>query len=321
MGVKAWLGLGVMLGCLAACTGPAAPAVETVRLLPNATPLVYPTLPPAWTPTYTYTPRPPTATATPTVTPSPTLTPSPSPTLLASGTPLPANAQIIGASVQGRPLVVHTFGSGPHERLIVAGIHGGNEYNTILLAHLLIEHLTQHPERVPPEITLYILPALNPDGEARSHDKYGRANANGVDLNRNWPPLWQPDWSRRGCWSQLILSGGSGPASEPETKALMAFVEAHSIEALISYHSAALGIFAGGQPPTPASLNLAEAVAAVSDYPYPPLDFGCVFTGQLIDWAADHGIAALDVELTNHRDPDFAQNLAILDVFLAWQRP
>ncbi len=226
----------------------------------------------------------------------------------------------IGQSVAGRPLVVTQFGSGPVVRLIVAGIHGGNEWNTIALADELMSHLAENPERVPSDVTLYVLRALNPDGEARGTGIYARANENNVDLNRNWPSRWQPDWSRDGCWKYLRLSGGSEAGSEPETQALMRFMLDYGVDAVISYHSAALGIFAGGQPPDEASLRLADEVAAVSDYPWPPLDFGCVYSGQLIDWASEQGIAALDVELTNHRDTDLEQNLRILDVFLAWRR-
>jgi protein MpaA len=225
---------------------------------------------------------------------------------------------VIGHSVEGRPIEVYRFGSGPVERMIVAGMHGGYEWNTIALAEQLIIHLAAHPDFVPPDVTLLVLRSLNPDGEARARTVSGRVNANGVDLNRNWPALWQADWPRAGCWSYAPTTAGSGPASEPETAALMDFLSAHRVDALINYHSAAQGIFPGGQPPDPASLALAEAVAAVSDYPYPPLDLGCQFTGQLIDWASAHGIAALDVELTNHRDTDFEQNLAILSVLLNW---
>lgn len=235
-----------------------------------------------------------------------------------SGTP--AGELVIGYSVAGRPITVTQFGDGPVVRLIVAGIHGGNEWNTSALADELISHLRDQPERVPPEVTLYVLRALNPDGAARGTDIYARANDNNVDLNRNWPSRWQPNWSRNGCWRYLTLSGGSAAGSEPEVRALMAFMHAYAVDAVISYHSAALGIFAGGQPPDDASLSLAEAVAEVSDYPYPPLDFGCIYTGQLIDWASEQGIAALDIELTNHRDTDLEQNLRILDVFMNWHR-
>lgn len=226
---------------------------------------------------------------------------------------------IIGHSVLGRPLEVYRFGDGPIERLMVAGIHGGYEWNTVALAEELIGYLDAHPEAVPPEITLFILPLLNPDGYARSLVASGRANAHGVDLNRNWPSNWQADWSRSGCWDYLPVTSGASPASEPETQALMAFIVQNHFDSLISYHSAALGIFPGNLSPNSPSLRLAEAVAAVSDYPYPPIANGCEFTGQLAGWASDNGLAALDIELTNHTDTDFQQNLKILEVFLSWR--
>ncbi len=204
--------------------------------------------------------------------------------------------------------------------MIIAGIHGGYEWNTIALADELIVHLKEHPELIPPEVTLFILRSLNPDGEARARTVSGRVNENGIDLNRNWPSHWQADWPRDGCWKYTPVTAGTGPGSEPETMALMNFLLERHVDALINYHSAVLGIFPGGQPPDPASLSLAEAVAEVSTYPYPPIDTGCQFSGQLIDWASDNGIAALDIELTNHRDTDFEMNLRVLSVLLNWRR-
>jgi predicted deacylase len=220
--------------------------------------------------------------------------------------------------VAGRPLEVYQFGIGPVEKMIVAGIHGGYEWNTIVLADELIGYLGNHPDIVPLEQTLYILRALNPDGFARSRGFGGRANENNVDINRNFPSYWQAEWPREGCWDYIPITGGKAAASEPETRALMAFIKAHDLQAFISYHSAALGIFPGGQPPDAGSLSLAEALAAVSDYPYPPIEAGCAYTGQLVDWLSDQGIPAVDIELTNHEDSDFEENLAILSVFLDW---
>jgi hypothetical protein len=253
--------------------------------------------------------------------PPPTLTPNDptSPPTISSPTAIIAKRIIIGKSVQGRPLEVFQFGNGAVERLIIAGIHGGYEWNTIDLADEIIHYLKKHPDLIPKDKTLYILRSLNPDGEARAKGIEGRTNDYGVDLNRNFPDHWQADWPLNGCWNYLPITGGSAPASEPETKAVIGFINAHDIDALINYHSAALGIFAGGQPATAKSLSLAEEIASVSDYPYPPIDTGCLFTGQLIDWAAERGIAALDIELTNHRDTDFKQNLVILDRFLSWK--
>jgi g-D-glutamyl-meso-diaminopimelate peptidase len=226
---------------------------------------------------------------------------------------------VIGTSAAERPIMVYRFGNGPSKRLIVAGIHGGYEWNTVHLAEKMIDVLNEQPDMIPDQVTLYILPNLNPDGYARSRGIHGRANDNGVDLNRNFPALWQKNWPRQGCWSYLPISGGDQAASEPETQALIQFISSHDFEALISYHSAALGIFPGGQPPVPDSVALAEAVAHVSTYPYPPYDLGCKFTGQLIDWTASRGIPSLDIELANHQDLDWEQNARILEVFLTWE--
>ena len=239
------------------------------------------------------------------------------PTWTSSPFPYPRR-MVIGTSVAGRPLEVFQFGSGPVKKMIVAGIHGGYESNTILLAGELIQYLKDTPDALPADTTLYILPSLNPDGAARSQTIKGRANENNVDLNRNFPAHWQPSWPSSGCWNHLPITGGPEPGSEPETRALMSFLRSRNVEALISYHSAALGIFAGGQPPTDKSLGLARAIAAISNYPFPPIDTGCEYTGQLVDWAAQQDIAALDIELSTHQNTDFNQNRTILTTFLDW---
>ena len=227
--------------------------------------------------------------------------------------------EIIGYSVEGRALEVYTFGRGKQERMIVAGIHGGDEWNTVTLANQLIKYLDQNPNSIPDDITLYILPNLNPDGEARAHNKYGRVNHNGVDLNRNFPTNWRMDWDRAGCWNYLPTSGGTDPGSEAETQALMNFIGAHNLQALISYHSAALGIFPGGLPPDENSTRLAQSIADVSSYRFPPIDTGCTYSGTLADYAVSIGIAAVDLELTNHIDTDFDQNLNALNVLLNFE--
>ena len=240
------------------------------------------------------------------------VSPTPTPLILSNK----HQAEIIGYSTEGRPLHLYTFGQGAHERVIVAGIHGGDEWNTVTLANQLIKYVDQNPDVVPDDTTLYVLPNLNPDGEARAHNKYGRVNDNGVDLNRNFPVNWQKDWDRGGCWNSLLTSGGTGPGSEVETQALINFVDAHNIEALISYHSAALGVFPGGLPWEGDSIRLARSIAEVSSYPFPPIDTGCTYSGTLADYAVSKGIAAVDLELTNHFDTDFDQNLDILNVLL-----
>jgi hypothetical protein len=256
----------------------------------------------------------------------PTVTRNPRSTEIVVQTPTPfvlKNGQsgiVIGYSVSGRPLQVYTFGQGERQRMIVAGIHGGYEWNTIALADELIRHISEHPEIIPSDVTLYILRNLNPDGDARDHGIDGRVNDHGVDLNRNFPVNWSKDWDRDGCWNYGPTTGGPTPGSEPETRALMAFLQSHRVEALISYHSAALGIFPGGEPWEEKSMLFADAIHRVAkNYPYPPIDTGCKFTGTLADYAVSLGAVAVDMELPTHTSTDFKTNLKVLDVLMKFQ--
>lgn len=279
---------------------PAAPATLSIRLAPT------------WTPT------PPTEAGSATeARPTIDLFAGFSTQPVASITPLAGYRRIsIGRSVRGRSIDVLRFGSGRKERMIIAGIHGGDEYNTILLANQLVEHVAAHPELVPEGYTLYILPALNPDGAARGRDPDDRLNENGVDLNRNFDTNWKSTWRSQGCAS-LPGAGGAGPGSEPETKALKRFLSERRVEALINYHSAGLGVFPSGAPAHPESIRLARAIAAISRYAYPPLDTGCEYTGTLVDWAAENGvIAAVDLELNSVESSEFDANLKILELLM-----
>ena len=256
----------------------------------------------------------------PTLTPNPFYTPfvfeTSTPFILANG-PLPG---VVGFSVAGRSIEVYTFGTGQREYLIVAGIHGGYERNTVALANELITHINEHPEVIPLDAKLYIIRNMNPDGEARDPGVDGRVNNNGVDLNRNFPSKnWVADWNRDGCWVYRPTTGGRFGGSEPETRAVMNFIASHKIDAMISYHSAALGVFPGGVPWEEPSKRLASTLAFVTKYPYPPTDTGCVYTGTLADWAVENGVgAAVDMELTNHKDTDFDKNLKALHVLLSF---
>lgn len=269
-------------------------------LIPTAT---LETLTPA--PTYTFTPV-----------PTATYTPEPTPTITHTPTPAFGQSFIIGYSVNGLPLEVYQFGYGPRERMIVAGIHGGYEWNTVALADEMIAYLMENPEVVSPEVTLYILRNLNPDGYAKAWDATGRANANGVDLNRNFDANWLADWNRDTCFNRVYVTAGSMPGSEPETQAFMAFIDSHNIEALINYHSASLGIFPGGVPPGPRSQRLAYALSTLSPYQYPPKEIGCVYSGVLVNWAVLQNIPSVDVELSTHGDTDFEINKLILEYYV-----
>lgn len=113
---------------------------------------------------------------------------------------------VVGYSVQDRPIsVVHVRGTGP--RILVVGQMHGNEPAGIAVVRAL--------ERARTNADLWLVPTLNPDGLAEAT----RQNAHGVDLNRNFPSLWQPI-GRPGS----TYYSGPRPFSEPETRAARALI-------------------------------------------------------------------------------------------------
>ena len=203
----------------------------------------------------------------------------------------------------------------------MAGIHGGYEWNTIALANELITHINEHPEAIPTDAKLYIIRNMNPDGEARDHGVDGRVNNNGVDLNRNFPtenwvrrlgPRWLLDLSphnRRRVWG-LRTRDTHGDEFHCQS-------QDHSADQL---SQCGIGSFPGRRAVGRRIQNAWPRHARiVTKYPYPPIDTGCEYTGTLADWAVENGVgAAVDMELTNHKNTDFDKNLKALKVLLSF---
>jgi len=84
----------------------------------------------------------------------------------------------------------------------------------------------------------YLIPCVNPDSVVAVFEEYWgiRKNANGVDLNRNYPADWgNPDGSSSNPESETYR--GPFPASEPEVQTLMAQVFRTRPAAGITFHS------------------------------------------------------------------------------------
>jgi protein MpaA len=127
---------------------------------------------------------------------------------------------VIGHSVRGRPIVAHVLGpdSGPRRLLLVGCIHG-NECAGIRILSALAG------VRMPAGVQLWLVPEMNPDGAAADT----RQNADGVDLNRNFPYRWERD-------PDPTYYAGPRPESEPETRAAMALIRRVKPAVTIWYH-------------------------------------------------------------------------------------
>lgn len=106
---------------------------------------------------------------------------------------LPAlfNLKKEGFSVQNRPIFSITLGTGPIKVLAWSQMHGDESTSTKALLDFM-EGIPKQDETLQKfcrELTLKIIPVLNPDGAVA----YTRTNANGVDLNRDALDLSQPE--------------------------------------------------------------------------------------------------------------------------------
>ena len=148
----------------------------------------------------------------------------------------------IGTTVQNRQLWAMEISDNPgrHEPgepevKYIANIHGNEVLGREILLQF-IKHMCEGYEKVE-KITalvnstrIHILPSMNPDGyemaSVRSHD-LGRLNANGVDLNRNFP-------------DQFFNSLSSNVDPELETKAVINWLKKYPFVLSASFHSGAL---------------------------------------------------------------------------------
>jgi hypothetical protein len=209
-------------------------------------------------------------------------------------------------------LIGYRYGMGSEILLLVGGIHAGFEANTVRLLEDLQTHFSENPGDIQPEMTLILIPALNVDGLEYGRVLRGRFNGNGVDLNRNWGC----GWSEEAVFQEETVNPGAEPFSEPETRALGSLIERTRPAAVIFYHAAANGVFAGSCPQESSmSDDLGQIYGQASGYPFGGVFGDYTVTGSAPAWVNSIGIPALDVELATADGTEFTRNLnAILAV-------
>ncbi|PKO77918.1 MAG: murein peptide amidase A [Betaproteobacteria bacterium HGW-Betaproteobacteria-15] len=155
----------------------------------------------------------------------------------------------VGRSVQGRTLY-HRDVIAPDAqiRVLVVGAMHGDELSSASVAL----HWIQRAMETPANAHWRFLPALNPDGLLRQPAR--RMNANGVDLNRNFPT---PNWARdaKVYWEQRTRKDprrwpGPSPLSEPESRFLHDEMARFQPDLIVSIH-APYGVLDFDGPGTP----------------------------------------------------------------------
>jgi murein peptide amidase A len=155
---------------------------------------------------------------------------------------------VVGHSVKGRAIVAYERGdSSAPATLVVGVIHGSEPAGLAVIAQLRRMPL-------PPHVHLWLVPTVNPDGLAAGT----RQNAHGVDLNRNWPAAWVHNgvpWD--GYYS------GPRPLSEPESRAMSAFILRIKPALTIWYHQPLAEVY-GADP----HVAVLKRYARLSGLPY-----------------------------------------------------
>jgi hypothetical protein len=249
-----------------------------------------------------------------------------------------------GKSVEGRPLLVMRISRpGGEDRpaaWIGACIHG-NEWIGNRMAMAVARMLVEDDGRdslvteALDAMDFYIAPCINPDGYQKTWEMphageiaaemgatltsstgdqgtgwaYCRKNANGVDLNRNWPipgkvtiPI---DWAGSPDPSSVHYRGPE-PLSEPETRAIDRLFQEHpEIFAAISWHSTGAVQFPAHCPSRACMKRHKKMCKAFKDNQpnrgYPRLQTRVFdsYTGEMEDWLyAEYGVLAMDVEIS-----------------------
>ena len=187
---------------------------------------------------------------------------------------------LMGSSVRGHPIVARRQGpsTAPYVVLLLGQMHGSEPGGRAVVRAL--RRLAP-----PAQLQVWSIDTINPDGARLGT----RRNARKVDLNRNFPHHW-----RRG-YTQRLYFPGPRAASEPETRAFMAFVDALRPDLIVSLHQAFRSVDAG----IPRARTWARRLATAFDLPMTVVPCRGPCAGTLIGWYNQNFAGyAVTVELT-----------------------
>lgn len=246
--------------------------------------------------------------------------------------------ETIGYTHCKREINAFTLGGDYETVLYVGGVHG-MEFITSQLLMRYFTNLCEHCKRCEKlsgypirsylsNRGLTVIPCLNPDGAAisrtgaaaagefaefvntvsKGNSVNWQANAIGVDINHNFDADWdnvkiceRDHGITEPCPSRF---GGEFPESEPETKAVTAYCQAHKIRHAIAFHSQGEEIYYTFGENTPSRCyELAAIMEKLSGYKLSEPE-GTAVGGGLKDWLIEKlRIPAFTVEVGFGENP------------------
>ncbi|OON41173.1 murein peptide amidase A [Izhakiella australiensis] len=200
--------------------------------------------------------------------------------------PLSAETRIYGQSVLGAPLLwFPAAAADENSGLILAGTHGDEVAAVVALSCAM--RTLQQPWR-----RHHVVLTVNPDGCQLGL----RANARGVDLNRNFPAAtWQGGetvyrWNSHAPERDVLLSTGERPGSEPETQALCTLIHQLKPQWIVSFHEPLACI------DDPNASQLGHWLAEKMSLPL-VANVGYATPGSFGSWCADLNLPCITAEL------------------------
>ncbi|HOZ47633.1 MAG TPA: M14 family metallopeptidase [Candidatus Hydrogenedentes bacterium] len=148
--------------------------------------------------------------------------------------------ETVGHSAAHRPIKAVRVGTGARAAALIGAVHAGESGPELILPAL--RDLAANHRPLLDRVAVAAIPCVNVDEREREVlgvPWYLRTNANGVDINRNFPADWETVEYGYGLDSSDPDSStfrGPQAASELETQAVMAFLWQQGADVVYAYH-------------------------------------------------------------------------------------